>query len=155
VVWGDHGWHLGEQHLWGKHTTFERALHSPLIVRTPNMAAPGEASDGLVESVDLYPTLTQLCGLTTPEDLDGKSLVPLLEDPAHAGKQAAYGFWPGRTSVRTDRYRLVAYNDPQEDAPQFELFDHQRDPLETVNVAGEHPEVVERLRSLIAERQIR
>jgi arylsulfatase A-like enzyme len=154
VVWGDHGWHLGEHHLWGKHTTFERALHSPLIVRTPGMPAPGKASDGLVESVDLYPTLTELCGLTPPDDLDGTSMVPLLEVPAHAGKPA-YGFWPGRTTVRTDRYRLVAYTEPQADAPQFELFDHQRDPLETTNVAADHPDVVERLLSLIAPRVIR
>jgi arylsulfatase A-like enzyme len=155
VVWGDHGWHLGDQSLWGKHTTFERSLHSPLIIRLPQMPAPGTAAEGLVETVDVYPTLASLCGLPLPEDLDGLSLLPLLDDPRHAGKRAALGFWHGRTTVRTDRYRLVAYDDPAEDHPSHELFDHQKDPWEQTNVAADHSEVVERLLPLIADRALR
>ena len=143
VVWGDHGWHLGDHTIWGKHTTFERALRSVLIVRTPGMPDPGTATDGLVETLDLYPTLADLCGLPAPPGLTGSSLAPLLEDPARPGKNGAFGYWRNRTTLRTDRYRITEYSGDED--PAVELFDHQNDPLETVNVAAEHPEIVEKL----------
>ena len=143
VVWGDHGWHLGDHTIWGKHTTFERTLRSVLIVRTPGMPDPGTATDGLVETLDLYPTLADLCGLPAPSGLTGSSLAPLLEDPARPGKNGAFGYWRNRSTLRTDRYRITKYSGDED--PAVELFDHQKDPLETVNVAAEQPEMVEKL----------
>ena len=142
VVWGDHGWHLGDHTIWGKHSTFERALRSPLIVRVPDMPAPGIPSDGLVETVDLYPTLAELAGLTEPDGLTGTSLIPLLEAPDHPGKDGAFGYWNGRRTLRTERYRLTRYDDGE---TRTELFDHRTDPYETINVADAHPDVVAKL----------
>ncbi len=142
VVWGDHGWHLGDHTIWGKHSTFERALRSTLIVRAPAMPDPGVPADGLVESLDLYPTLAELAGLEAPDDLTGVSFVPLLNDPAHPGKDGAFGYWHGRRTLRTDRYRLTRYDDGE---PSIELFDLLTDPNETINVAAAHPDVVAQL----------
>ena len=141
VLWGDHGWHLGDHTVWGKHTTLERALRSPLIVRAPGAAA-GRAARGLVESVDIYPTLAELCGLTAPSGLDGRSFTDLLQDPGLPGKDGARGFFGGRRTLRTDRYRITEW---EEGEPRIELFDHATDPLETVNVAPQNPRVVAEL----------
>ncbi len=142
IVWGDHGWHLGDHTIWGKHTTFERSLRSPLIVRAPGMAAPGRATDGIVESVDIYPTLSELAGLEAPPGLSGRSFAPVLKEPDRPGKAGAWGYWRGRATLRTDRWRITEYDAGE---PRIELFDHRADPLETVNVAAAHPEVVARL----------
>ncbi len=146
VVWGDHGWHLGEHGIWGKHTLHEAALRSPLIIRTPHITLPGEATNGIVESVDLFPTLTELCRLPRPEGIDGSSFASLLTNPSGTGKSAALGFWAnGRAhSIRTPRHRLTRWSTAKDrDRPiQIELYDHQLDPEETVNIASDHPEVV-------------
>lgn len=142
IVWGDHGWHLGDHTIWGKHTTFERSLRSPLIMRVPGMTAPGRATAGIVESVDIYPTLAELCRLEAPTGLSGESFAGHFMDPAQPGQAAAYGYYHGRRTLRTDRYRITEYRDGD---PRVELYDHATDPLETVNAAGSHPEVVRRL----------
>jgi arylsulfatase A-like enzyme len=142
VVWGDHGWHLGDHTIWGKHTTFERALRSPLIVRVPGMRNPGGATDAIVETVDIYPTLAELCGLSAPPGLGGASFSEVIDDPAAQGSGVAFGYWHGRRTMRTDRYRITEH---VEGRPRVELFDHREDPHETINVAKERPEVVERL----------
>ncbi|NQT39000.1 MAG: sulfatase, partial [Planctomycetes bacterium] len=80
VLWSDHGWQLGEHHMFSKHSNYEVATNSPLVIRVPGMVAPGAAADGLVEAVDLFPTLTDLCGLSTPEGLAGRSLRAMVED---------------------------------------------------------------------------
>jgi arylsulfatase A-like enzyme len=152
ALWSDHGWHLGEH---GMQTNFEVAARSPLIIRVPGMAKPGEAAAGLAESVDLYPTLAGLCGLKVPAGLAGRSLEPALRDPAHRGKEYAYSFHPrgeimGR-AFRTDRYRLVAWTKRDGEVVQVELYDHRSDPEENVNVASKRPEVVKPLlRELLA-----
>lgn len=137
VVWGDHGWHLGDHTLWGKHATFDRALRSALIIRTPAMEKAGVSADGLVETLDLYPTLAALAGLELPEGLGGESIVPLLNDPSNPGKDAALSYWRNRRSMRTDQYRITVFDDGG-----VELFDHFTDPLETENIATNHPEIV-------------
>ena len=84
VLWGDHGWSLGEKDRWCKGTNFERDTRVPLMIRAPGMAKPGVSTEALIEYVDIYPTLAELAGLTPPADLDGRSLVPVLQDPARA-----------------------------------------------------------------------
>ncbi|MGJ8642100.1 MAG: sulfatase-like hydrolase/transferase [Luteolibacter sp.] len=94
VVWGDHGWHLGEYGIWGKATNYEVSARVPLIVWTPEMAKGGIKSDALVEFVDVYPTLCELAGLPVPKSLEGKSFAPQLADPEAPGKPAAYSQFP-------------------------------------------------------------
>jgi len=147
VVWGDHGWHLGDHDIWGKHTNFERAVRSTLIVRTPGLKTPGELTEAIVETVDLYPTLADYCDLPTDGlSLNGLSLRPVLDDPRHPGKTAAFSAYRGGQTMRTDQYRLTIYP-PSKKNPEFvELFDHKADPLETINVAEKNPEIVKKLR---------
>ncbi len=150
VFWSDHGWHLGEQRIFCKATNYEIATRSPLIIRTPGMAKKGEAARGLVETVDLYPTLADLCQLPKPDGLAGVSLRPLLADPKHPGKTGAlsnYSLNGHRGSaLRTDRWRLVEWVHAKTGKQtQVELYDHQADSGETVNVASDHPQVVARL----------
>ncbi len=124
VVMGDHGYHLGDHGgLWRKNTLFEASLRVPFIVTAPGLKQPGVAAGGLVESVDLYPTLVELAGLPLPPDLGGTSLGPLLEDPQRVLKKAAFSVAPrvppalGR-SVRTARWRYTLWPDGGE-----ELYD--------------------------------
>ena len=149
ALWGDHGWHLGEHGIWGKHTLHEVALHAPLIVRVPQMPSPGAVAHSIVETVDLFPTLAELCGLRTPSDLDGKSFAALLADPSAPGKPAVYGFWArGRAhTIRTARYRLIEWTAQGERSRvvQVELYDHESDPHETRNIAEQHPQLVQEL----------
>ena len=149
VIWGDHGWHLGDQTLWGKHSTFERATRSALMIRTPGMPKPGVAAGGIVETLDLYPTLADYAGLQAPDGLTGLSLRPVLDDPAHPGKDSAFSYWRESHTMRMDRYRIVRYEDPG-DGPEFELFDHSNDPNETRNIAADHPDIIEELRERLA-----
>ncbi len=143
VLWGDHGWHLGEHGIWGKHTALEPSLRIPLIVRAPGVAG-GVASSGLVESADILPTLCELTGIPDPRQGEGTSFVPLLHDPNRPWKRAAFGLvyrnnTVGQT-VRTQRYRFVRWGGWSGDAWEFqaaELYDHQTDPREYRNVANQ------------------
>jgi iduronate 2-sulfatase len=142
VLWGDHGWHLGEQGLWAKLTNFERAARVPLIVAAPRQKANGLRSDSLVEFVDVYPTLCELAGLPLPLHLEGTSFVPLLNDPNKPWKKAAFtqvvhGDSTGR-SLRTDRYRFTRWSltKTPSKAVAFELYDHHLDPNETENIVN-------------------
>lgn len=132
VVWGDHGWHLGEHAIWGKHSLFEESLRSPLVVVAPNTATPGAASGSIVETVDIFPTLCDLVKLQTPKDLSGSSLVGHLAD-AKAPNRAAVSYSGGADTIRTDRYRLIRHRR----GSTLELYDHESDPGETKNIATE------------------
>jgi len=140
VLWGDHGWQLGEHGLWCKHTNFEIAARAPLIFSEPGQNSPGATTDALAEFVDIYPTLCELCGLPVPEGLEGSSLAPVIDDPARAWKPAAFSQYPrGKAmgySMRTDRYRYTEWL-PGKGGPAIagELYDHQEDPQENVNLA--------------------
>lgn len=94
VVWGDHGWHLGEYGIWGKATNFEVATRVPLIVRTPDMAKRGTKTEGLIEFIDVYPTLCELASLPILPELEGRSFAPQLQDPDAPGKDAAFSQFP-------------------------------------------------------------
>lgn len=142
VVWGDHGYHLGDHGEWCKHTNFERATRIPLIVKVPWM--PGASRvDALVEALDIYPTLLELCGLEAPAHLQGESLVPLLENPAAAGPAEAVSQYPRNAesimgyAMRTERYRYVEWRSAGSDTPaDVELYDHFMDPGEDTNVVA-------------------
>lgn len=147
ILWGDHGWHLGDHGIWGKHTPFERSLNSPLIVRVPGVTRAGASTEALVETVDLLPTLVDLC---EPEmtrmmwPLGGLSLRPVLADPGHPGKDGALGYWGKSVTLRTARYRIIATRQGG-DFRDVEIYDHREDPHETVNLAGEDPALRARL----------
>ncbi len=143
VLWGDHGWHLGEHAVWGKHTLFEESLRSPLIIRAPGMKNPGAAPSAIVETLDVYPTLCELAGLEGPGFLDGESLVPLMKDPGRTGG-TAIAYHNRATTIRTDDHRLIIHRDGT-----AELYDHRSAEGETKNIAGEKPEVVAELREQI------
>ena len=114
VLWSDHGWQLGEHRMFSKHSNYEIATNSPLIIKLPGMDKPGTPSDGLVEAVDLFPTLTDLCGLPTPEGLAGESVSAMIDSGGAVGKEGAYSTHGGGRgfrghTVRTDHYRLVRW----------------------------------------------
>lgn len=142
ILWGDHGWKLGDYGAWCKHTNFELDTHVPLIVRAPGARGNGRSCDGLVEFVDIYPSLCDLAGIPLPGHLEGASFARLLDDPDRPGKEVAMSQYPRKGlmgySMRTDRYRLTVWvgrKDPAKVAA-VELYDHGVDPGETVNVAG-------------------
>lgn len=139
ILWGDHGWKLGEHGSWCKHTNFENDTHAPLICRAPGQKAPGGKTNALVEFVDIYPSLCELAGLPLPVHLEGSSFASLLSDPGQSWKQAAFSQYPrGRDimgySMRTDRYRFTQWKQRNGTIIAQELYDHQTDPLENVNV---------------------
>ena len=139
LLWGDHGWHLGEHAIWGKHALFEESLHSPLIIHTPDMPKPGEQSAAIVETVDIFPTLCELAGLRQPDFTDGSSLLAQMNDPKSPGHAAIAYNGKGQT-IRTDRYRLILHKDGY-----AELYDHTSCDAETKNLANKYPEIVKQL----------
>ena len=141
VIWGDHGWHLGNSKVWGKHTLFERSLRSALIIKVPY--ADGGRTESIVETVDIYPTLLDLCGVEYNEAIDGHSFKSILLDHTDTQNQVAYSYFKNGISVRNERYRLTKYNRVQE--PTIELYDHNVDPYETRNIAALYPDVVAEL----------
>lgn len=156
VLWGDHGWQLGEHGLWHKHTNFEVAARAPLLISVPGQKAAGRKSASLAEFIDIYPTLADVCGLPKPKDVEGVSLKPVLDDAAARVRPVAISQYPrsdaGKTlmgySIRDDRWRLTLWRDRKDNAIHAtELYDETNDPHETVNVAAkaEHAEVIARL----------
>lgn len=148
VLWGDHGWHLGDSQLWGKHALFERSLHAPLIIRAPGIGQPGQRSDALVETLDLYPTLVDLCRpafTRTQHPLDGFSLRPLLEGKTNAVRDVAISHWPQALSVRSATHRLIVRRNAEGVVSNEELYDHRSTPDPVENLAAKQPERVAEL----------
>ena len=199
IVWGDHGWHLGEMGIWGKATNYEITTRVPLVIWTPDMPAKnrGKATNALVELVDIYPTLCDLVGIVPPGHLEGSSFAPLLDAPKRSWKSSAFSLFPCPAlrewaanplspgmretyfgplieeveariiaqqkqrwdrdlfenhlmgyAMRTNRYRLVVWKDRRHPSapPVFtELYDHETDPTETINIAARKPALVARL----------
>ncbi|MFZ5830235.1 MAG: sulfatase [Planctomycetota bacterium] len=202
MLWGDHGWHLGQHGIWGKATNYEIATRAPLVVRAPWMSAKGASSRALVEFVDMYPTLCELAGVPLPAHLEGASFAPLLSEPDLPWKKAAFSQFPSPAlrewaalplsepmrktffgplireaearleaesparynreryenhvmgyTMRTDRHRLVRWVDlthPDGEPIAVELYDHQIDPEENVNLANE-PQYADVVASLTAQ----
>lgn len=155
VLWGDHGYHLGDHGAWTKHTNYEQANRIPILFAGPGVTTLGSDSSALVETVDIYPTLAALAGLPTPDGpqpIDGMSLAGILSGEQEEVRDHAYHAFPrpgqrlGR-AVRTSRYRLVEWKRfDGKGKPEYELYDYQSDPLETRNLAKDHPDVVKSLR---------
>ncbi len=132
VLWGDHGWHLGEKGITGKNTLWERSARVPLIFAGPGVTAGGRSRQP-AELLDLYPTLLQLCGLRPRPDIEGLSLVPQLRDAAtRRNRLALTSHNQGNHAVRSERYRYIRYADGSE-----ELYDLVQDPNEWTNLAGQ------------------
>ena len=148
VVWGDHGWHLGDHGLWNKHSNFEQATRSPLIIYDPRVEKPIKIASP-TEFVDLFPTLCDALGLEIPSNLDGVSLLPLVKGEQLSVKPFAVSQYKNSNktgySFRTDRYRYTVWiadkksTDPifQSDIFAEELYDYKTDPNETKNLSGD------------------
>lgn len=166
VLWGDHGWHLGDHGIWCKQTNYEQATRIPLMIVAPEITSAGSKTDAFIESVDIYPTLCELAALPPPANVDGSSMVDVLRNPESEGKESVIHVYPrnermGR-AIRTARYRLVEWKVPRapRDSAELELYDYEADPLETRNIADESPSIVAKLRSILdkhpeARRQVR
>lgn len=157
VLWGDHGWHLGDHGMWCKHTNYEQAARIPILVAAPGMKA-GVKTSALIETVDIYPTLCELAGLPAPSGLDGASFAAALRDPSAPTKDHVLHAYPrgggliGR-AIRTARHRIVEWKIPGDaaDTAVLELYDYEADPLESKNLAAEQSEIVAQLRAMLAK----
>ena len=165
ILWGDHGWKLGEHNSWCKMTNYEIDTRVPLIISVPGMKSRGQKSRRLVEFVDIYPSLCELAGLPIPAELQGSSFVPLLNNPDRSWKKAVFsqflrkGIWiapDGKEymgySIRTDRYRYVEWiNWKTGELAAKELYDHQTDPQENENIVekAENAALVDTLASML------
>ncbi|MBT7853232.1 MAG: sulfatase [Opitutae bacterium] len=143
VFWSDHGWHLGEKNHWHKSTLWEEATRIPFIISVPGMTKGGTHCYHPVDTLSIYPTLIELCGLKAKKNLDGVSIAPLLADPQMPWDTPAITeFKRGQCAVRSIRYRYIRYSDGTE-----ELYDHSKDPNEWTNLASnsEHSETIKNL----------
>ena len=160
VLWGDHGWHLGDLSIWTKHTNFEQANRIPIIIVAPGLAKPGSVTSQLAETVDIFPTLSELAGLPAskgPQPIDGVSLVPVLKNPNARVRDHAFHAYPrgkklGR-AIRTQRYRLVEWknhSDPNAGV-DYELYDYKADPWETQNHHTAKLKTAKQLKAILAK----
>jgi iduronate 2-sulfatase len=152
LIFGDHGWQLGEHGLWCKHCNFDTSLHAPLIVRMPDDSG-GKVCDGLVEFVDIYPMLCELSGLPSPEHLHGESLASLIGNPSGPGRDAVYSRYHAAESVRSGQYLYTQFRVPGRSETPHMLYDHNADEAENINIADDpaRSEAVTRLSSLLEE----
>ena len=147
VLWGDHGWHLGEKQHWRKHALWETTTRTTLIISAPEQSAKNKLCESPVSLIDLYPTIVQLCNLPVRNGLDGQSIVPLLQNPNRKwDRPVLTTFGKGNHAVRTKRWRYIRYHDGGE-----ELYDHDADPKEWTNLAklSRYSSLIERLRKTI------
>ncbi len=149
VLWGDHGWHLGEHSIWGKHALFEESLRSPLIVSYAGLPDPGKPTDAIVETLDLFPTLCEVAGIPTADFAQGVSLTPILRQASSQGHAAASYTNSART-IRTQSHRLIVHKDDT-----LELYDHASADKETRNIADEYPQLVQTLREQLEQKLVR
>ena len=158
MLWGDHGWHLGDHGYWTKHTNYEQSNRIPLLFVAPGIAQKGAATSQLAETVDIYPTLAELAGLPKPDGpqpMDGKSLLPVLKNPKKSIGDHVYHCFPRRNkmgrAIRTQRFRLVQWYNMKNPTlePEYELYDYQSDPMERVNIASSKPQAFNRLLNIL------
>lgn len=136
VLWGDHGWQLGEHGMWNKHCNFNTSLSAPLIISAPGMEK-GLKTSAMVEFIDIYPTISELAGLSIPETVEGKSLVPLLEDPEKPWSEFIISKYQDGLTIRTAQYAYTEFRDNEDNLLSKMLYDHNRDPFESNNLASQ------------------
>jgi len=152
VLWGDHGWHLGEKHHWRKFTLWEEATCAPLIFVAPGVVKQGSLCSRPVDFMAIYPTLADLCGLAVPRHVEGVSFRPLLEKPDSPWERLALTtHGRGHHGVRCERWRYIRYSDGTE-----ELYDHANDPMEWDNLAGkpEHAKLKRHMAASFPDREV-
>jgi iduronate 2-sulfatase len=156
ILWGDHGWKLGEHAGWCKHTNFELDTHVPMILSVPGMKTAGKRTGALTEYVDIYPTLCEACALKIPSHLEGRSMMPLLDDTGRPWKKAAFSQYPrGRImgySMRTERFRYTEWRNRKTNKVMArELYDHEKDPQENINAVdqSEYKRDIQRLAGML------
>lgn len=138
VLWGDHGWSLGEHGLWCKHTILETMLHSPLIIIDPTVKLNGKSCNEVVEFVDIFPTVCDAIGVDIPEQCEGESLYPLMNDDKIKSKGYAVSRWgQGYTLVTDDNFFYTEWWDEDKQAVEKMLFDHTLDLHENFNVVSD------------------
>ena len=168
VLWGDHGWKLGDHGMWCKHTNFEMDTHVPMIISVPGMKARGKRTGALTEFVDIYPTLCELCGLEQPAHLEGVSIVDNLNKPEKEEKRYVGSVWPHSRdnydktimgyAVKDNRYNYVEWvRLSTGEVLEREFYDHDSDPMETRNVIGneQYQEVVGKMAIICEQRKQR
>ncbi|TWU33186.1 sulfatase [Novipirellula artificiosorum] len=143
ILWGDHGWHLGEHNFWGKHNTMHNALRIPLIVKVPGKMQGKSGS--LIQSVDIFPTLCSLAGLEVPKSVQGHSFVELLSAPDKKINEAVYARFKEADAVVTDQFTYSRYSNGEE-----MMYDLQKDPKENRNIVG-NPEYASTLKFMREE----
>ena len=153
VLWGDHGWQLGEHGMWNKHSCFETSMLTPLIVVQPGGAEQGTRTRGMVEFIDIYPSLCEMAGLEIPAHVEGKSFVTLLADPTLPGKPFAVGRFKEGDTIRSKNFRFSTYSAKNGAKLGEMLYDHRVDTAENFNQASQEREVVAELRSKLQELQ--
>jgi len=146
VLWSDHGWHLGEKLHWQKHALWEEATHAPLMFVAPGVTKPGQRCERVISFLDIYPTMTDLCGLQTPKGLEGVSFMSLLKNPQAEWNQPAIStYGPNNHAIRTEQWRYIRYDTGDE-----ELYDETKDKKEWVNLAAK-PEFTSIKKQLAAQ----
>ena len=150
ILWSDHGWQLGDHRVWGKHTLFEKSLRSPLIIKDPRIKQKKKI-DEIVSTIDVYPTLMELCQIAMPYSTTGRSVTQLLKAERTPTKweQRSYSYFNEGISLRVPGYRYTKYF--REEQPVLELYDHENDPHEQHNIAREHPEIVKKLDTILEQ----
>ncbi len=152
VLWGDHGWHLGEKHHWRKFALWEEATRSPLIWVVPGVTPKGELCHRTIDFMTIYPTLCDLTGIQVPDHVKGKSIAPLLKAPsAPWDGYAITTHMKGNHAVRTEDFRLIRYKDGS-----LELYDEKADPYEWTNLAGDprYASQIAELQALLPDEKI-
>jgi iduronate 2-sulfatase len=143
VLWGDHGWHLGEHAVWGKHTLFEESLHSPMIIRYPGMKNNGAKTNAIVETLDIFPTLCDIAGVESPSFAQGVSLKTILYN-SNSNGHPAIAYWKNAKTIRTTTHRMIIHDDGF-----VELYDHTSIEKETKNIADQNPKLIGELKKAL------
>ncbi|MBX3419453.1 MAG: sulfatase [Pirellulaceae bacterium] len=146
VLWGDHGWHLGEHAIWGKHSLFEESLRAPLIICEPNSKHAGITSESITETIDLFPTLCELVALPIPDFVQGHSLVSNIRN-LETPDRVAISYLQRARTIRSSSHRLIVHNDGY-----CELYDHRSPEAETGNIATSYPDFVASLKQKLDDR---
>ncbi len=158
VLWGDHGWHLGDHGTWTKHTNFEQATRIPFLLIAPGVTRPASSTGQLAETVDIYTTLAALAGLdepACPQPIDGTNLSPVLKDASKRIKDYAYHSFPKGAylgeAIRTERFRMVRWTPLKDDGKtvEYELYDYKNDRHETKNIAADDRQTVAKLEKIL------